>query len=265
MSVTFPLFFEVLSEKGKVSGPVRRTLGPGIVLALLSACAAPPPPAAIHDPDEARNREIHAFNVGLDKYFLRPVATGYGAAVPVPVQRGVSNFASNIDLPGDVLNNLLQGRPGFAVENTFRFAVNTTVGIGGLFDPATAIGVPQRKTDFGETLHVWGAGEGAYVELPALGPSTERDAVGTIVDYALNPVGWLLHEPESYVATAASVGSTLGDRSRYSATIDSVLYDSADSYAQTRLLYLQNRRFELGQSATNEDDFLDPYEDLDAE
>lgn len=238
-------------------------IGATVVLLALAGCARPPAPVGVDDPDEAQNRKIHAFNKAVDSRVLSPAANVYGN-VPEPLRQGVANFADNLEVPGEVVNNLLQGRPHHALENTFRFAVNTTVGIGGLFDPASAMGVQGKSTDFGETLHVWGAPEGAYVELPLLGPSTSRDTLGMIVDIALDPVGHLVPEPERYIATAASVASTIGDRYRYSETVDSILYDSADSYAQARLLYLQNRRFELGQTG-GEDDFFDPYEDLYAE
>ena len=217
-----------------------------------------------NDPDEARNREIHDFNRGVDRALLRPTANTYSTILPEPIERGVSNFAQNLDAPGDVVNNVLQGRPGPALENTLRFAINSTIGIGGLFDPATALGVAGDPTDFGETLHVWGAPEGQYAEVPFMGPTTSRDLVGTIVDVALNPVRLVLPTPESYYATGAKVASRLGDRARYSETFDSVLYDSADSYAQARLLYLQNRRFALGQAdkgagAVDDPYFEDPY------
>lgn len=230
----------------------------------LAACAAPPPSETINDPEEAHNRQIHEFNRGLDKVLFRPASSAYGNILPEPVQQGVSNFAKNLDLPADVLNNIIQARPVNAGHNTLRFVVNTVLGVGGLFDPASSLGLTGKPTGFGETLHVWGAGEGVYVELPAFGPSNERDAVGLIVDFATNPVSYILPTPERYIGTVANVGSILSDRNRYSATIDSILYGSADSYAQARLLYLQNRRFELGQTTTtNEDTFLDPYEDLD--
>ena len=236
--------------------------GLAMLALLLGACGPAPVTQGINDPDEARNREIHDFNRGVDRALLRPTANTYSTILPEPIERGVSNFAQNLDAPGDVVNNVLQGRPGPALENTLRFAINSTIGIGGLFDPATALGVAGDPTDFGETLHVWGAPEGQYAEVPFMGPTTDRDLVGTIVDVALNPVRLVLPTPESYYATGAKVASRLGDRARYSETFDSVLYDSADSYAQTRLLYLQNRRFELGQGAGGADaTFEDPYAD----
>lgn len=228
--------------------------------AVLAGCTAPAPPAEPYDPNEQDNRAIHAFNKSVDQAFVGPAANTYGSILPEPVRAGVSNFAANLDTPGDVVNSVLQGRIGPAAENTLRFAINTTVGLGGLFDPARALGVNGRPTDFGETLHTWGAGEGAYAELPFLGPSTSRDTAGKIADLALNPLRLVLPTAEANVATAVGAASTLGDRYRFGDTIDSILYESADSYAQARLLYLQNRRFELGQTVS-EDDFFDPYED----
>lgn len=233
-----------------------------MMLAALAACGPAPIAQGINDPYEARNRAIHDFNRGLDRRLVRPAADAY-AILPEPVERGVSNFASNLDAPGDVLNNLLQGRVGPAAQNTLRFAVNTVFGIGGVFDTATALGLPAKPTDFGETLHVWGVGEGRYAEVPFMGPKTERDLLGTAVDIATNPVRAILPTPERNYVTAAQVASSLGDRARYSETVDSILYESADSYAQARLLYLQNRRFALGQATgqSSDEGFVDPYED----
>jgi phospholipid-binding lipoprotein MlaA len=238
------------------------------VAALLSGCAAPPPPAEINDPYEARNRAVHEANRDLDRIFVRGASNAYGNTVPEPVRESVGNFASNLDQPRLVVNNILQGRAENALHNTFRFLVNSTFGIAGLFDPATDMGLAARDTDFGETLHVWGAGEGAYVELPVLGPSTERDTVGRVVDIALNPLRYAdLTSEQSAGLFASSAASRIGDRYRFSSTVDSILYDSADSYAQARLIYLQNRRFQLGQETSDAafDPYYDPYEDPYAE
>lgn len=243
------------------AGSGRRLFASLLLATSLAGCAAPPPPAEPYDPDEATNRQIHEFNKAFDRALVGPAATGYGSALPEPVRIGISNFSSNLELPGEVLNSLLQGRIGPAAENTLRFALNSTVGLGGFFDPSRRIGLEGRRTDFGETLHVWGAEEGAYMELPFLGPSTTRDTVGRIVDVAIDPFRFVLPVAEANAVTIVGGASSLGDRYRFGNTVDSVLYDSADSYAQTRLLYLQNRRYELGETAS-EDDFVDPYEDL---
>lgn len=225
---------------------------------LLVACAAPVP-EAVNDPFEADNRAIHRFNVAVDKAIISPVATAIGPGARGPVGEAVSNVAGNLSTPSAVVNKLLQGKVVDAVHNTVRFAVNSTVGLGGLFDPASAIGLERRKTDFGETLHVWGAPEGTYAELPILGPSTSRDTLGMMVDLVIDPLGYLLPSEWRNPARLVKYGSKLGDRARFSTSVDSILHESADSYAQTRLLYLQNRRFELGQEVAD-DDFIDPYE-----
>ncbi|NBO21095.1 MAG: VacJ family lipoprotein [Rhodobacteraceae bacterium] len=236
-----------------------------VVFGALAACAAPvaTAPNGINDPAEQVNRKVHALNTGLDRYALRPASKVYGAVVPVPVTIGLSNLSSNLNAPVEVANRLLQGRPVPALRTTARFFVNTLLGFGGLVDPATLWGLNRDDTDFGETLAVWGLGEGAYVELPALGPSTTRDAAGKLVDYAMNPTR-LLTPPASDYVTGVRIGTRIGDRARYSDTVDSLLYDSADSYAQSRLLYLQNRRFTLGEGSgagPQDAGAFDPYED----
>jgi len=230
----------------------------GLVLGL-AACSVPDGPVDVHDPYETRNRKVHEFNKGLDRAVVRPVARAYGTAVPQPVRGGVSNLADYLDTPKYILNDIAQGNVGDAAHNTFRFAFNTVFGLG-VLDPATDAGLERRATGFGETLHVWGAPEGAYLETPVFGPSTERDAAGRIVDIVTNPVSYVLEDDAAYVPTVAGALSGLNARYEFGDTIDSILYESADSYAQSRSIYLQNRRFELGQET---DDFeFDPYEDF---
>ncbi|WP_322867797.1 VacJ family lipoprotein [Aquicoccus sp. G2-2] len=233
-----------------------------VLLVTLAACSTPGPgqaPDGIFDPYEQTNRSNHELNLALDKALIRPTGKGVSSFLPDPIEDSVGYFASNLSLPSTIVNNLLQGDLGGALKNTLRFAVNTTVGFGGLADPAGEFGIYEKKADFGQTLAVWGVPEGAYVELPVLGPSTERDAAGKVVDLFTNPLSYVLDSPEKYVGTVAGLTSKLGDRGRYSETIDSILYESADSYAQARAIYLQNRRYELG-----EDDgsaYVDPYDD----
>ncbi|MFY0622948.1 MAG: VacJ family lipoprotein [Pelagimonas sp.] len=228
-------------------------------LAVMAGCSVPGPgdaPDGVFDPYEARNRKVHAFNATVDKALLRPAGKGYVSAVPEPVQAGVSNMAATLSIPGSAVNHLLQGRPGDATYNLVRFALNATLGLGGILDPATDFGLPEDSTGFGDTLASWGAKEGGYVVLPVLGPSNERDAVGTVVDLAFNPLGSVLEKPASHIGTVAKVADQIGDRGRYADVIDPILYESADSYAQLRLIYLQNRRHELGEEAPGEE--IDP-------
>lgn len=248
--------------RARARTPIR--LAAGAALALVAACGGRPE-TGINDPYEARNRRVHEANKQIDTaLFGNPERNGVVPEIPEPVARGLGNVSDNLGAPGNVVNGLLQGNPETVVVNTFRFVINTTVGIGGLFDPASAIGLPEDETDFGETLYVWGVPEGVYMELPVLGPSTERDLAGRIVDFALDPVGRVLDAPEIDYARAARVGGAIGSRQRFANTFESVLYGSADSYAQARLLYLQNRRFELGQE-TEEEEIFDPYGDPYAE
>ncbi|MDA5556516.1 MlaA family lipoprotein [Shimia sp. MMG029] len=237
-----------------------------VALALLvSACTSTSsqPPSAINDPNEAANRRMHSFNKSVDKVLLSPASTGYGTIVPKGLRRGFSNFADHLSLPNDFINNSLQGEVGNASNNVARFAVNTLFGLFGFIDVASAGGMERHDTDFGETLHVWGTGEGAYTELPFFGPSTTRDAYGLLVDIILDPFFVVTREPTRYIGAGAYVVNVMGNRYDYDETIDSILYDSADSYAQARILYLQNRRFELGNKdgSTYVDPEFDPYED----
>lgn len=238
-----------------------------ILSGLMTAGCARQDPAAkaageIFDPYEGTNRAVHGFNRGMDRLAFRPASKGYVAVVPEPMVTSFSHFAENLSMPGQAVNALLQGNLKESGIALARFAINTVVGIGGLSDPASAFDIPPVDTDFGETLHVWGFGEGAYVELPVYGPSTTRDAAGIAVDFFTNPLSFAKHNPADNIGIYAEIVRKLGDRGRYSDTIDSILYESADSYAQGRLIYLQNRRFELGQSAEIAE--IDPFE-LDTE
>ncbi|MGH1576831.1 MlaA family lipoprotein [Planktotalea sp.] len=230
-----------------------------------TGCSRPGPNDTVdgvYDPHETVNRQNHELNRALDRKFVRPVGVGYSNFLPDDLEDSVGNFASNLGLPGTVVNNVLQGNIEGAFRNSVRFVVNTTLGFGGLFDAASDFGIEEIDGDFGQTLYVWGVPEGAYVELPVLGPSTERAAVGKAVDLFTNPLSYVLPSPEKYIGTAAGVASKVGDRGRYADTIDSILYNSADSYSQAQGLYLQNRRFKLGDGDAAED--IDPFE-LDTE
>jgi phospholipid-binding lipoprotein MlaA len=140
-----------------------------------------------HDPLEGFNRAMYTFNDKFDRYLLKPVAKGYRAVMPKPVSKSISNFFSNLHDPGIMLNNLLQGKPGQAASDLGRFLVNSTVGIAGLFDVATKMGLKKHNEDFGQTLAVWGVGDGPYLVLPFFGPSNMRDGPALIVDWETYP------------------------------------------------------------------------------
>lgn len=242
----------------------KRVLLFGLGLAVLSACSIPEPGTDVHDPYESVNRATHRVNLELDRSALRPASQVYGTLVPGPVRRSVDNAAENLGMPSAVMNNVLQGDIGDAIHNTARFAVNTTLGLLGLFDPATEMGLESRDTGFADTLANWGASEGAYVVLPLLGPSTERDAAGRLIDILTDPIGSVLGPKLGDKAEdnglAFTAGTIINNRYELTETIDGILYDSADSYAQTRLFYLDSRRFALGE--TSDDAAIDLYDDL---
>ncbi len=229
----------------------------------VAACTTPTGPAEIFDPYETTNRRFFANNKAVDRAVLRPVSRAYGTALPEPVRRSAANFALNFDTPRHVVNDVLQGNAEDAVHNLFRFILNSTLGVAGLFDPATSFGLTARESDFGETLHVWGTQEGAYLVLPVFGPSTERDAAGRVIDFALNPLSFVLPADRAWIGPTTTAVDIVDTRYRLGTSIDSILYESADSYAQARTIYLQNRRFQLG--ASGEDIYVDPYEQTDGQ
>ncbi len=238
-----------------------------LLLVTLSACSSPgvmQDGIRVNDPYERQNRRVHAFNKALDARLIGPVSdlggtdddnppSSDGGIKPLDL---VINVGSNLSLPGKVVNGLLQGRPMPAARNLSRFAINSTIGIAGLFDPAgQEFGLTETDTDFGETLAVWGVGEGAYLELPVLGPSTQRDAFGRIVDLVIDPLRLALDTPEWLVTVGLRAASKAGDRARFGDSIDGILQQSADSYAQTRLIYLMHRRHDVGEESAE----IDPY------
>ncbi len=227
-------------------------------LCLVSACTRPDPAAEFNDPNEAQNRSVHEVNIALDQAVFGGGAVPDKRYLPEPLAKGFSNAAYNLSMPSAVLNNLLQFKPVGAAKDTFRFVLNTTVGLGGLFDPANAIGLYAEDADFGETLHVWGFPEGAFIVLPVAGPTTERDLAGSVVDIFIDPLGQIFEGSDLVGVELVRIAGKVGDRQEYSDLIESILYESADSYAQMRLAYLQYRHKQLG----IEEDQNDPYEEF---
>ena len=242
-------------------GNVRSVLQLSFVLSMCVWFSATPTVAqGIHQDDEFErfNRGVHNFNKGFDRHFFKPMSQAYGAVVPTPLDMLISNFSGNLDLPIRTANYVFQADPEGAAVSVGRFGVNTTFGILGLFDVASAMGIPDDDTDFGATLHVWGAGEGNYLELPFLGPSNMRDATGIIVDAVLDPVSYLAPgRYDKYLFTVAAF-DRLGDRHDNAGLIDSLLYESQDSYVAVQQVYLQVRRRDLNEGILDED-LEDPY------
>jgi phospholipid-binding lipoprotein MlaA len=209
---------------------------------LVSACAGAPRDAAlpISDPNETANRQVLAAN----QQILGPVSEAVRAAIPGPVHDRLHDLNSNLKEPRILVNNVLQLRFDAAARTTTRFVVNSTVGIGGLFDVA---GIAQQSGDFGQTLFVWGVSEGPYVVWPYLGPSTGRDAVGSVVDMVANPVGWLIGAQVALATTQAAVtaGTTSLDAVDRLGQLKTAEDASIDFYSFIRSSYYQMRRAEL--------------------
>ena len=171
-----------------------------LVLAMfvLANCASAPendPEAlaeynTINDPIEPINRGAFEFNLFLDRALFRPVTAFYRTIAPETVREFIHNFLQNLRTPVILANDLLQGEPSRGGTTSMRFLINTTIGVVGFGDPATSMGFEQHDEDFGQTLAVWGAGEGPYLMIPIFGPSNPRDAVGKVVDFFLDPINW---------------------------------------------------------------------------
>jgi phospholipid-binding lipoprotein MlaA len=227
----------------------------------LAGCGAPPPPQDLgYDPLEARNREAHALNKRIDASLYGPVARSYGAAVPQEARNTVTNLRNNWRLPGQIIQYGLQGRGTDAAKSTTRFAVNTLLGLGGLLDIATDMGLPYDETNFDETFYRWGIGEGGYLELPVVGPGTQRDWTGYVLDQALDPTWYVLPVAASNALLVLGGLDLVNDRYELDPVLDSLLYESADSYSAQRIAYLQNMRARLG-GGTDIEELEDIYAD----
>src|SRR5215813_2903789 len=216
------------------------------VTALLeSACAGLPRDASlpVSDPNETTNRQVLAANQRI----LGPVSEGVRAAVPGPVHERLHDLNSNLKEPRILVNNLLQLRFDAAARTTTRFVLNSTLGVGGLFDVAGRQGIAQQSGDFGQTLFVWGVSEGPYVMQPYLGPATLRDAVGSVVDMAANPLSWLIGMQIALATTqvAVTAGTTSVDAVDRLGQLKTAEDASIDFYTFIRSSYYQMRRAEL--------------------
>ncbi|OUS07765.1 hypothetical protein A9Q96_05280 [Rhodobacterales bacterium 52_120_T64] len=230
-----------------------------VLLSFLAACSSGPVPAEhINDPFEETNRQIHEFNKAVDAVALAPASATYGAVVPEELRDAVDNSANNLALPGQTVNHILQGEFADAVQTAARFALNSTLGVAGLFDPASDLGLFELPTNFGETLQVYGVAEGPYLELPLIGGSTVRGTLGMVADFAIDPLQYYIPSPEREYLFLLKGVDLVGDRHTYSDLVNLLLYESSDSYASQRIAYLQNMRHNLDTELVVED-LEDPF------
>jgi phospholipid-binding lipoprotein MlaA len=195
------------------------------------------------DPWEGFNRRMYYFNAKADQYVLLPVVNGYKAITPDILERGISNFFSNLGEIPVFINSLLQAKPGVAAETFSRFAVNTTVGVFGLFDVATPIGLNEQNEDFGQTLGVWGISSGPYLVLPLLGPSSLRDAAGAAIDMlafqaVIDELG-MEGDEEILLSLLSSIDARANLPFRYYSS------GSAFEYDRLKILYMKYREIQI--------------------
>ncbi|MBS04604.1 MAG: hypothetical protein CMQ24_18120 [Gammaproteobacteria bacterium] len=220
------------------------------VMVLCLGLLAAPQTFADGDPLEPINRPIHALNEGVDRIVLKPAAKTYRRVRPGFVRAGIGNFFSNLGEVSNVVNNVLQAKPGDAFNDFGRLFINSNVGVGGVFDVASSLGLPEHQEDFGQTLATWRVGQGPYIVLPFLGPSTLRDAIARSIDTALNPVRHVDHVPTRNVLLAADLVVTRADILQ----AESVIF--GEKYLFYRDAYLQRRNFLI-----NDGEVTDTFDD----
>ncbi len=219
---------------------------------------APATQPVSYDPLEKLNRRVHRFNEVVDRRIAKPLANVYVKVAPRPVRLGVGNFFNNLGQPVSALNALLQGKPKQAGQALGRFLLNSTLGIGGVFDPASSANLPNKSEDFGQTLGVWGWEKSRYIELPLFGPRTIRDALGMAGDSPLSPIRSI----EEDKLRVLLQGLQLVDVRTQLLAVDRMREGATDDYALVRDAWMQRRQYQIfGGSKTEADESLPDYLD----
>ena len=229
-----------------------------LVLTIALAGCATTGPATPGDPLERMNRGTYRFNAAIDRAVLKPVATGYRNGVPRVVRTGIGNVLSNLAFPTTIINDLLQFKLKDAAIDLGRFAINSTLGIGGLLDPASHFGIPRNNEDFGQTLGRWGVPAGPYVVLPLFGPSTLRDAPSMLADAQTDLRVQLDLETEEKIALGVL---TVLDRRADLLSIDPSIEAAYDPYAFVRNVWLQRREYQVRDGEVADDPPPEEFED----
>lgn len=222
-------------------------LGAVLALASMMTGCATTATANAEDPYEDFNRQMFAFNDGLDKAVVEPVAKGYRAVTNKPVRQGVSNFLGNLGEPLTFANEVLQGKVGNAAGTVGRFVINSTIGLVGIFNPAESMGIKRTDEDFGQTLGVWGVPSGPYLVLPIIGPSSPRDGFGTVADFFVDPVNYAHFDKDDEIRFGFAIANGLVSREEAIETIDSVR-QQVDPYTVARRFYVRSRAAAVGGS-----------------
>jgi phospholipid-binding lipoprotein MlaA len=236
----------------------KRAVAAVSILLLSAGCASTPGATRGDDPWQGMNRGLYKFNDTVDRATLKPVAKGYRKITPRWFRTGVGNFFANLSYPATIVNQFLQGKPGMGVRDTGRFLLNSTIGIAGLLDVATPLGLQSNDEDFGQTLAVWGVGSGPYVMLPFFGPSSVRDAPSRVFDYFLGPLTYMDVPWET--VWAMRVLDIVHSRSEL-LPLDPTLERAYDPYAFIREAWVQQREFAIYDgdppAETLEEDFME--------
>ena len=226
-------------------------------LALTACASAPPSPQALaaNDPYEAFNRQRLIFNGKVDRYVVIPTVGIYFFFVGEGGRRGVHNFLCNLSLPTIFVNDMLQGEVSRGGQSAARFIINSSFGLGGLFDPARKLGIYGHGEDFGQTLAVWGVGEGPYIILPFFGPSNPRDAFGLVTDAVIDPTNQIPIKQHIWWSAGREYFTFLDLKGQTYNTIQGIQRSSVDYYASLRSLYRQIRDTEIrnGRASKAED------------
>ncbi|HEX6014530.1 MAG TPA: VacJ family lipoprotein [Geminicoccaceae bacterium] len=238
-----------------------RTLRRAAFLAMLSVPAPDLSAQEVEDPFEPVNRAVFGFNLFADEWVLEPVARGYRAVTPVPVRRSVANFLSNLRSPVIFVNDLLQGERDRAGVTLGRFMINSTLGVFGLFDAASAFGHYPHYEDLGQTLGVYGVASGPYLVLPLLGPSSARDAAGRVGDYFINPLNECCISTDERLALFGA--GAVSEREANIELLDDLEANSIDFYATIRTIYAQRRAADIrnGAPAADQEGYDEIFED----
>ena len=223
-----------------------------LCVSALGGCAGGAPLVA-HDPLEPLNRQVFKFNDALDAAIVKPVAIAYRDHTPTPLRQGIGNVFNNLQDSWSVVNNLLQLKTDYAYDSLVRVAINTLLGVGGVVDVASELGIERHTQDFGHTLGVWGVPPGPYLVLPILGPSSMRDALALSVDWQGDPLGQLPNEP---VRNAALLLRGLDTRAGLLKATSMLEEAALDRYTFARDAFLQNRRNNIFDGNPPQDDAM---------
>lgn len=229
----------------------------GLALAGCGTVPAANDTGGVYDPFESTNRSVFKTYLVLDKYAFRPAATAYRDVLPNPARRSVRNFMNNLDTPSIFANDVLRGRPKSAGITLLRATINSTAGIGGLFDVAEELDLKRHSNDFGKTLAAYGAGPGPYLFVLLFGPTNVRDLTGWVVDFFMNPFVFMNGSAKYFIVPGEITVKAVDRRERNIEALDELESASFDYYARLRDAYSQARAHEIREEFEEDEELPD--------